>query len=254
MLVALVMVVLGACSDNVKPSAPATGEPFSANSGDVVREARVDVPILVEHTEQDALRWAEDRGLAARVVRRFEACRPAELVIHQMPAAGTEVLIDQRVTVVVANRRSERASCGEGIATEHDHDLAAMLYSFSRAPQGHAPPWAPRVTLSASDGQARKTLTDRQAVDPRQWGFEEPFTQLSILQVLASSKGRFRVELGPHSRCVGPVQRPPKAFDGLRQISITPSAAHDSCLDWWAVDLYVNDGQIAGVGLDRWEW
>jgi hypothetical protein len=255
LLVALVLVGLAACSDYTEPSGAVTGGSFRANSGDGVRTERVDVPILVQHTEQEALRRAEDWGFHARVVRRFEACRPAGMVIDQAPAAGTKVIAARRLTIVVANRRSASVLCGEGIASEHDRNLAAMLYSFSREPDGNAAPWAPRVTLLASDRQAHKTITERQAGDPRQWRFEEPLARLSILHVLASSNGEFRVDLGPHSLCVGPVRPPPTTFDGLRQISITPTAVRDSCLDWWAVDLYVNDvGQIQGVSLDRWEW
>lgn len=250
-LVVLVLVVLAACSDNLEPSTPPTTDPFARE----VLTERVDVPILEEYTEQEALRRAEDWGFAVRVVRRFEACRPAGVVVDQMPAAGTKVLADRRVIIVVANRRSSEISCGEGIASAHDHRLATMLYSFSREPQGNAAPWAPRVTLSASDGQAHMTVTDRQAVHPSQWRFDEPFAQVSILDVLASSRGRFRVDVGPRSRCVGPVRPPLRTFQRLRQITITPSAPLDSCLEWWAVDLYVNDvGQIEGVSLDRWEW
>jgi hypothetical protein len=36
-------------------------------------------------------------------------------------------------------------------------------------------------------------------------------------------------------------------------VSITP-ADHASCLDWWAVDLFLDDsGRILGVNLDLWE-
>lgn len=140
-------------------------------------------------------------------------------------------------------------------ASKDDHDIAALVYAFSREPSANHAPWAPQVIVLGVGGRARTTLSEQQAADPRRWRFAEPFADLSALDVLASSEGRYRVDLGPHPHCVGPVKPPPRVLDGRRQISITPRGALDSCLDWWAVDLFVDDaGRIEGVTLIRWEW
>lgn len=247
-LLALALVVLAGCTgESEAPAGPALRqEP---------RPERVDVPIFEEYTEREALERAEAYGLTARVVRRFEACRPAGMVIDQTPAVGRTVPPDRPVILVVANRRSEEVTCTDGIASEHDHDIARLMYAFSRDPRGPQAPWAPRVTVLGVGGRAHTTFTERQAADPGRWRFAEPYDYLSILDVLAASDGRYRVDVGPHAHCAGPVRPPPRRFDGRRQISITPAGPLASCLDWWVVDLFVNDvGQIEGVGYTQWEW
>lgn len=142
-----------------------------------------------------------------------------------------------------------------GVASEHDHDLAALLYAFSRDPQAATPPWAPRVTVLGVGGRARTTLARGQVVDVDRWRFAEPYDYLSVLDALADSDGRYRVDLGPHPHCAGPARPAPRVFDGRRQISITPRGPLDSCLDWWSIDLFVDDvGQIEGVSYTQWEW
>jgi hypothetical protein len=45
----------------------------------------------------------------------------------------------------------------------------------------------------------------------------------------------------------------PEGLESLRQQSVQP-AKTDSCLEWFSVDLFVNeDGEIAAVTLDLYE-
>lgn len=247
-------------SDQKLPAAAAgdsqTSEPPEESMGSV-RGVRVGVPVLVEYLEDIALQRVQARGLTAEVVRRFEACRPAGTVFDQDPGAGRKVAVGSLVTIVVANQESEEGACPQGVAFEPDRTVAAILYSFSRDPGlASPPPWAPRVTLSLFDDQMQRTVTERQASDPERWQFALPLADddVYLLDVLADSDGQYRVDVGAHPTCVGPERPPPSVFAGLRQVSITPTAARKSCLDWWAVDYFLNDvGQIQGVTLVRWE-
>ncbi|NND12951.1 MAG: hypothetical protein HKO10_03235 [Acidimicrobiia bacterium] len=70
---------------------------------------------------------------------------------------------------------------------------------------------------------------------------------------LSDVLGGYEVTVGSHPHCAGPPMPVAEGFEELTQISIQP-AAPDSCLEWWTVDVFLDDqGDIAGVTLDMWE-
>lgn len=64
------------------------------------------------------------------------------------------------------------------------------------------------------------------------------------------------VTVGPHPHCISPALRAPPGTEGLDQVSIQPAdGTIDSCIDWFAVDLYVDPdrGEIRAVTLSLFE-
>jgi hypothetical protein len=102
--------------------------------------------------------------------------------------------------------------------------------------------------------------TDSDLADADNWvfdvddfdGFAGPFSVLDTLGDQGDSVDgdAFEVLVGPHDHCAGQPLVLPGSVQGLRQLSIQPTGI-DSCLQWFAVDLFVNgEGQIEAVMLD----
>lgn len=218
---------------------------------------RVVVPVLVKYTEEEAVQRVREWGLVAEVAHRSLPCRPVGAVVDQDPRATTKVAAGSTVTIVVADRSSEQADCPRGVAFDDDFRVARGLYDFSRGIGGASGPWSPRVTLAVED-TVRTSLTERQADERDRWLLDvEPGSSpdVDVLQHLAESGGEFRVDIGPHPNCVGTTPPTAPGLEGLRQLSITPTGPSDSCLDWWALDVYLNDvDQIQYVSIRQWEW
>ncbi|MBA2445642.1 MAG: hypothetical protein H0V49_09965 [Nocardioidaceae bacterium] len=133
-------------------------------------------------------------------------------------------------------------------------------------------PFASTVHLGLGD-RLRASLATDALVDPAQWqlplrGFRAAMGRMSALELLAnevrdhpSSRRLFRLSTRPHGPCVSAViTAAPPTLEELRQISIQPvSAATESCLQWWSVDLFLDPegspgaGTIRGVTIDSWE-
>ena len=61
-----------------------------------------------------------------------------------------------------------------------------------------------------------------------------------------------RISIGPHPDCASPMNPTPAALAELRRISVQPKDV-DTCVQWWAVDIYVSlAGRITVVALDLW--
>lgn len=240
------------------PAPPTAASSSSSVPPSETARSLVGVPILVEYTEEEALQRVQQWGLTAEVEYRTEACRPVGAVIDTRPGAGTKVDPGSTVTLVVVDQTSQRANCPEGVSFDHDRAIARLVYDFSRGVPDRFGPWAPTVTLSVLDDTAEITLTERHANDLGRWHVpvgDAGAPAIDVLAQLAESDGQYRVDVGPHPSCVGPSRPPADAFASGRQISITPTGQSDSCLDWWSVDLFVNDvGQIWGVSLQQSEW
>lgn len=119
---------------------------------------------------------------------------------------------------------------------------------------GARPPTAARLRLGLLGADPVVTLYGRDAQDVDRW--RVPTGDSAERPVLAELvlSGDYRVDEGPHARCVGPVRAPAPAFARFRQVTVTPAGVQQSCLDWWAVDLFVDaKGRIHGVNLDLWE-
>ena len=75
-------------------------------------------------------------------------------------------------------------------------------------------------------------------------GYAGPFSALDLL------RDPYEVTVGTHPRCVADPSAAPEGMETFRQLSIQPTDA-TSCLEWWAVDLYLNpNGEVAAVVLD----
>jgi hypothetical protein len=234
----------------VASSSP-TGTPTEAAGG------RVRVPILVKYTEAEAVQRLEEWGLLTEVEHRAVPCRPVGSVVEQKPRAATKVPAGSTVTLVVADRSTERGDCPQGVSFDDDRRVARLLYDFSRGVEGAQGPWSPSVTLSLQD-TVWTTLTERQARDRDRWLLNvEPTNSpdVDVLGYLADSDGKYRVDIGPHPDCAGPTQPTARGLERLRQVSITPTGPLGSCLDWWALDVYLNEvDQVEYVSIHRWEW
>ena len=79
-------------------------------------------------------------------------------------------------------------------------------------------------------------------------GHVGPFSALDLLARDVATT----ISIGPHPRCASPLSPTPAALAGMRRISVQPKNL-DSCLGWWAVDVYVSPaGRITTVTLDLW--
>ena len=119
-------------------------------------------------------------------------------------------------------------------------------------------PFADAVTLTLGPQLAR-ALDSSNLAEPGSWvfgtgydGFRARVAPFSALDLLAEERA-IEVTAGPRDHCASPPMPVYEDFVGLRQVSIQPTDA-TSCLEWWAVDLFLTDaGEVAGVTLDLWE-
>jgi hypothetical protein len=101
------------------------------------------------------------------------------------------------------------------------------------------------------------TRTNTQLRDPATWtierdefeGFAGPFSALDVLAGLPDTA----VTIGDHPRCVADPTPAPTGFEDLVRLSIQPAESTiDSCLQWYAVDLFYDPdaGTIVAISLD----
>lgn len=116
------------------------------------------------------------------------------------------------------------------------------------------------VVLTAGP-EIANTVTAGDLTDPAAWvlatgefrGGTGPVSVLSALRQLSEWPGGFDITIGPHPHCASAPQPPAAGLEDLTQISIQP-AATESCLQWWVVDLFVDESnQIVGITYDIWE-
>jgi heat shock protein HslJ len=109
-------------------------------------------------------------------------------------------------------------------------------------------------------GLGANVLATRSAdelTDPNTWqldleafrGYVGPFSALELL----GNADQITTLVGPHDHCASPPAPIADELQGLRHLSIQPTGI-DSCLQWWTVDIFVDDaGVVAGITLDLWE-
>ena len=148
-------------------------------------------------------------------------------------------------------------------------DLNARQDPFADTPVGKFVLWAqpkqihpmPRfadeVQLGLGDEllqtRARDDLADPSAWEIAKPGFRGATGPFSAYELLVKSRGDLTLNEGAHPRCASPPGAVPAGLESMRHQSIQP-AKTDSCLEWFSVDLFVNeDGEIAAVTLDLWE-
>jgi hypothetical protein len=254
---ALVIVVLNNLS-----TGPATGGfpvpdrtelPFPTTVG------MVKVPSLVTHSEAVARGLLDNRRLEADVIHRFVPCNPGGVVVEQAPPPGTRVSAGEAVSVVVTDPSSDQLTCPGGIALDLDRAVADGFYDFGRGAAAFPPTVTPPVTLGYLGAGRTTLLSGHEAGDADSWRVVPPGGRagdaVPVLGPLVASAGAYRVDVGPHPVCAGPERPPAVVFAGLRQLSITPAGPRESCVGWWALDLFVDSdtGRVRGANLDVWE-
>lgn len=237
---------------NARPPVAATPapRPTAVTAGSTV------VPVLQDLSRTAAMRRLRDFGLRAAVTTTPSRCVPPGSVLSQQPRVGTEVPKGSLVSLVLAAKPPGTPDCPAGVATAHDRVIASGFYEFAQSAGRDPAPLAPGVSLGLGADVIRWVKGD-DIVDPQSWRLPGPFAgsagPFSALDVVAGSNGSYRLSVGPHARCAGPPIDPPPALRSLRQLSIQPRSP-DSCLQWWSVDLFINDvGQIQAATLDLWE-
>lgn len=80
------------------------------------------------------------------------------------------------------------------------------------------------------------------------FGRTPPFNALTTI---AESATTVTTGAGPHDHCAGPPLAP-LDVEHDQMLWIQPDDA-ESCLDWFAVDLYLDDGEVVAVSLAFWE-
>lgn len=135
--------------------------------------------------------------------------------------------------------------------------LVRDFVAFARAPGGRsffAIPWADRLWLGLATASQREVPSSKLR-QPLAWrlpekhfdGWSGPF---SALRTIDDGPTKLSASSGRHKHCAGPPIRSPKQVRTLHQISIQP-AEYATCLDWFAVDLFVDEtGEVRAVQLE----
>lgn len=114
-------------------------------------------------------------------------------------------------------------------------------------------PFTDHVALGLGSDLLR-TVHSATLENPREWnleqaefrGYEGPFSAYESL----ARPGAVIFTIGEHKRCVSPPEAAPEGYGAYKRISIQP-ALITSCLQWFSVDLFVNDvGLIEAVTFD----
>lgn len=201
---------------------------------------------------------------------------PATATGHQTPAASSPA-DGSPVPSPTASRASGELTL-EGLdeeVTPADLALVERLVAFALAPTTDD---AAELGLAADGVQLglgptlRAVLAPADAADPGAWdlaaeGFRAYDGPLSAVGLLAGrvggtdrqpalpDGGRLQVQVGEHPHCASGPQPAPEGMTTLRRVSVQPTdAAITSCLDWFTVDLFVDDaGTVQAITLDVWE-
>jgi hypothetical protein len=172
------------------------------------------------------------------------------------PAATTQAAQRAQAAAEAAARAAatERAE-GQGAAPAVS--MAYRLHAFALEPSDGTfadLPLADEVTFAfGTDVVGSRSAAELR--QPASWRFDFPPSAFagpfSALDALAATAD-ISVTPGVHDHCTaGPVPPPPGA-EGLEQVSMV-STGDDSCLQWFAVDLFLRDGEIAFVRYDLYE-
>ena len=181
-----------------------------------------------------------EAGLAVEVVEVPTDEGPGGRLIETRPDVGSVVSVGSTVSLMVAT------------ASDENRSVVNLFHRFANNPTGGGPFDTP-ISLGLG-GRLVKTITTEESYDEDAWvidvtDYAERDGTVSALELLRQSDGNFRVVTGEHRGCPGPGAKAPLDLSGGgRLLSIQPRQ-FDSCIDWWSVDLYVNDVQQV-VGVD----
>lgn len=215
--------------------------------------------------------WAEAWGRFAVEARGLE---PGDYTMRLNPGGGADdpEVLEVPFTITQGGDRGDAdsaespdggadngADTGAGDGEIPTGDEQAAAEAFVRFAQGDGAagdlPLAAEVTLAL--GVVEQRTVDAGELGARAaWrtdvdefaGRVGPFSPLDVVDSDA-----VRYTAGPVDHCAAPPLDWPAPWDDLRQITIEPVGI-DSCLDWYAVSLFLDDdGEIAVVALDLWE-
>lgn len=163
-------------------------------------------------------------------------------------AAVGEVQLTDDGLEVWADEAAEPDNADEAVAFAFGDFAAGGEGSFDDLPV------ADEVLLAlGSQVYARRVATD--LVDRGAWSINAPFYAdlAGPFNLLGQTPAPARFAVGPHDRCASPAPLPaPPELARFRRVSIRPAedTTPESCLDWWSIELFLDDGQIVGVAGD----
>jgi hypothetical protein len=142
--------------------------------------------------------------------------------------------------------------------TADDERIVGAMVAFARARDARtfaALPLATTVGLALDDQiplprpATALARADGWVLDVNEFrGRVGPFSALDLLAMDVPTT----ISIGPHPVCASPVSPTPAALADQRRVSVQPRDI-DTCLKWWAVDIYVSAaGRITTVALDLW--
>lgn len=141
-------------------------------------------------------------------------------------------------------------------ATADDARIVAAVVAFAKARDARtfaAVPLAATVGLALDDQLPLErpatalARADGWVIDVKEFqGYAGPFSALDLLARDVPTT----ITVGPHPQCASPARGTAAALAGLRRLSVQPKDI-DTCLKWFAVDLYLTPaGRISVVQLD----
>ncbi|WP_203337878.1 hypothetical protein [Nocardioides limicola] len=142
--------------------------------------------------------------------------------------------------------------------------IAANLAEFAEAPSSPAATRLFADTVAIGLGRELiRTLAIDEVADRSAWVIEDDefrarsgsFSALDVLRDALQRGWSLETSVGSHPHCVGPPVAPPPGYADHLRVSLQPVDEDiDSCLQWFTVDLFVNDqAQIEAVTLDLFE-
>ncbi len=142
-----------------------------------------------------------------------------------------------------------------GQVAEADVLVARQFYRFAADPTLGAPFADGDVWSGIEDGLEATSLDVSERGDLAAWRMDASYAErsgpFSPLDTLAGSGGYYALVKGVAQTCLGGNDETPPGLKGLRAISfIAPDDVTSSCLEWWAVTLFLDSqNRIKGVAL-----
>jgi hypothetical protein len=101
------------------------------------------------------------------------------------------------------------------------------------------------------------TRTPEELADPENWLLDRAVFRAKVGPFSALEQLLRDVDVvmtvGAHPHCASPPMPPPDGLEDHRRLSIQP-AAPSSCLQWWAVDLFLDaDSNVEAITVDFFE-
>jgi hypothetical protein len=172
--------------------------------------------------------------------------------IHYLEISGHGHTIRGEVWVrhMPAHRMNVRREDGPG-----PRAYAYLFSRFAHRPSVRNAPFDTPVSLGLG-GRYVRTLDGDDRVDPQKWrlslrGYAEASGTISALRLLLDNARDAHVSNRPPPPCAVHTDPGLRLTGGGRLVRIQPRLRATSCIEWWSVDLFVNDvGQVVGVNVN----